>query len=366
MLRLEARAAPSRAMLALTPLLAVALACGLGLMLFALLGYAPLAALDAFFIAPIRSLRGWGELGVKATPLILCATGLAIGFRGNVWNIGAEGQLTLGAVCGSAVALAFYDEGGLWVLPLMLLAGAAGGMAWAAIPAVLRTRFQTNEILTTLMLTYVAQHLLDWAVRGPLRDPYGYGFPESRLFEDWALLPTILDGTRLHAGALFALVAAIAAWIVMSRSLFGYQVRVVGSAPRAARYAGFSEKKVVWITLLLGGGLAGLAGIVEVAGAIGQLTPSVSPGYGFTAIIVAFLGRLHALGVVPAALVMALTYLGGEHAQINLGMPQAVTGVFQGMLLFCLLGTDVLVRYRLRLGRGVAGLAAPSPTGGNR
>jgi len=335
-------------MLALTPILAVTLAgCG-GLLLFTALGFAPLAALDAFFIAPLRTSRGLAELGVKATPLILCAIGLAIGFRGNVWNIGAEGQLTLGALCGSAVALAFYGEGGWWVLPLVLLAGAAGGMAWAAIPAVLRTRFNTNEILTTLMLTYVAQHLLDWAVRGPLRDPYGFGFPESRLFEDWALLPMILDGTRLHAGVLFALFAALAAWLVMSRSLFGYQVRVVGAAPRAARYAGFSETKVVWITLLLSGALAGLAGIIEITGTIGQLTPSVSPGYGFTAIIVAFLGRLHALGIVPAALVMALTYLGGEQAQISLGMPQAVTGVFQGMLLFCLLGTDILVRYRIR------------------
>ncbi|HBA35420.1 MAG TPA: sugar ABC transporter permease, partial [Gammaproteobacteria bacterium] len=231
----------------------------------------------------------------------------------------------------------------------MMVAGVLGGMAWAAIPAFLKTRFNTNEILTSLMLTYVALLLLAMLVNGPWRDPDGYNFPESRIFSEAATLPIILEGTRLHLGAAIALLVAVILWFLFSRTLFGFQVRVIGQAPAAAGYAGFSQKKMVWISLLLAGGLAGLAGLVEVAGPIGQLLPRISPGYGFTAIIVAFLGRLHPVGVVLAGLLMALSYLGGESAQIELGLPVAMTGVFQGMLLFFLLASDVLVTYRLRL-----------------
>ena len=332
-----------------TPLLAICLTLASGSMLFAALGYPPLEAFRAFFIAPINSLYGVAELLVKATPLTLCAVGLAMGFRANVWNIGAEGQLTLGAICGGGVALLFHDGGGFWLLPLMVLAGAAGGAAWAAIPAWLRTRFNANEILTSLMLTYVALLLLSYLVHGPWRDPAGYNFPESRLFEDWALLPVLVSGTRLHVGSVLALAAVLLGWVVLSRTFFGFQIRVVGLAPAAAGYAGFSQKRMVWSTLLISGALAGIAGLGEVAGPIGQLLPTISPGYGFTAIIVAFLGRLHPVGVLAAALLVALSYLGAEAAQIELGLPLAVSGVFQGMLLFFLLACDVLVHYRVRL-----------------
>jgi len=335
-------------MLWLTPLLALALTlatCGL---VFAAEGIAPLRALDAFLLAPLSSTRGLSELLVKATPLVLCALGLALGFRAGVWNIGAEGQLTMGALAGSGLALAAYGEGGPWLLPLMLLAGIAGGMAWAALPAWLRTRFHTNEILTSLMLTYVALLVLAWLIHGVWRDPDGYGFPESRLFDPEARLPLLWPGTRLHIGVLLALAAAVTAWAVLARSFVGFQLTVIGLAPDAARLAGFGRNRLVWLSFLVSGGLAGLAGVIEVAGPIGQLSPTVSPGYGFTAIIVAFLGRLHPLGIILAALVMALSYLGGEAAQISLGVPQAMTGVFQGLMLFYLLATDVLVRYRVR------------------
>jgi ABC-type uncharacterized transport system permease subunit len=350
LIRLEPRGAPSLTMVWLTPVIAILATVASGVILFALLGFDPLAALHAFFVQPVSTQYGLAELAVKATPVILCAVGLAIGFRANVWNIGAEGQLTLGAITGGGVALAFYGEGGPWLLPLMLLAGALGGMVWAAIPAFLRTRFHASEILTSLMLTYVALLLLSMLVHGPWRDPEGFNFPQSRMFDPESLLPVILEGTRLHLGAPLALAVVAAGWVLLARTLLGFQIKVVGLTPAAAGYAGYSQNRLIWLTLLLSGALAGLAGVIEVAGPIGQITPTISPGYGFTAIIVAFLGRLHPLGILGAGLLVALSYIGGENAQISLQLPLAVTGVFQGMLLFFLLASDVLIRYRVRFG----------------
>ncbi len=335
-------------MVYMTPLIALFLTLIAGIFLFGVLGVPINQALHAFFVEPISSLYGLAELGVKATPLILIAVALSLGFKANVWNIGAEGQLTLGAITGGGVALILYEVDSIIVLPLMLIAGILGGIFWACIPAILRTRFNANEILTSLMLTYVGTLLLSYLVHGPWRDPEGFNFPESRMFHDSATLPLILEGTRLHVGALFAVFIALGAWIMLSRTLVGFQLKVIGSAPAAGRYTGFSEKRTIWLSLSIGGAAAGLAGIIEVAGPIGQLLPSISPGYGFTAIIVAFLGRLHPLGVILAGLLMALSYLGGESAQINLNLPLAVTGVFQGLLLFFLLASDVLIRYRIQ------------------
>lgn len=337
-------------MVYLAPALAVALTLTGGALLFTVLGYDAGRALYTFFIQPITSVYGLTELAIKAAPLCLIAIGLAIGFRANVWNIGAEGQLTVGAICGGGVALAAWGAEGPWLLPAMLIAGALGGMAWAAVPAWLKVRFNANEILVSLMLTYVAGHLLTYLVYGPWSDPAGFGFPETRRFGEEGRLPILVDGTRLHMGTLLALAAVAAGWFLMARTLVGFQIKVIGLTPTAAGYAGFSQHRTIWLTLLLGGGMAGLAGVAEVAGPIGQLLPTISPGYGFTAIIVAFLGRLHPVGILFAALVMALSYLGGEAVQISMGLPLAVTGVFQGMLLFFLLACDVLVRYRFRLG----------------
>jgi len=356
--KIEPRREIPRSLLYSTPLLAVALTVVAGFFIFLAMGYDPFLSLYHFFISPLLTLYGWSELFVKGAPLIMIGVGLAIGFRANVWNIGAEGQLTMGAVAGGAVALAFWGEETALTLPLMFAAALAGGMAYAAIPAFLKTRFGVNEILTSLMLTYVATLFLSTLVYGPLRDPLGFNFPQSRMFGDAALLPIILEGTRLHLGTLVALAVAVAGWVLMSFTIVGFQVRVLGQAPAAARFAGFSANRLVWFCLLLGGGLAGLAGLFEVAGPIGQLVPSISPGYGFTAIIVAFLGRLHPLGIILSGLLMALSYIGGETAQVEVGLPQAVTGVFQGLLLFFLLASDFLVRYRLRL-RPAAPAAQP-------
>ncbi len=346
LLRLEPRQEPSRVMFYLTPLLATALTLVAGAVLFALLGKPPLEALGLIFIIPLTSVRGLAELTVKATPLILIAVGLAAGFRGGVWNIGAEGQFTVGALAGGSVALAVYPATGWWLLPLMALAGVAGGAAWAAIPALLRTRFNANEILVSLMLTYVAVLLLGSLVHGPLRDPDGLNFPESRLFQ--TALPQIIPGTRAHVGFVVALIAAALAWVLLEWHLVGFQIKVLGQAPRAASFGGVSEQRLIWLCFLVSGGCAGLAGLFEAAGPVGQLVPQLPAGYGFTAIIVAFLGRLHPAGIVLAGLLMALVYIGGETAQISMSLPSATIAVFQGMFLFFLLGCYVLVNYRPR------------------
>ena len=347
--RLEKRAAPSTPMRIASPLIAAAAMLATGFAIFAILGKNPVDALALFFIEPLSSLYGWGELLLKATPLALCGLGLALGFSANVWNIGAEGQLTLGAICGGGVGLFWSAPLGPLALPVILLGGVAGGMAWAAIPALLRTRFNTSEILVSLMLVYVAQLLLAYLLHGAWRDPEGYNFPQSKAFDDRLILPLLFEGQRATVAFLFMLALAAASWFFSSRLFAGYRMLVSGQAPAAAAYAGFSERRNVWLALLIGGGAAGLAGVCEVVGPIGRLQVDISPGYGFAAIIVAFVGRLHPVGIVLAALLMSLLYLGGESVQLGLQLPAAITGLFQGLLLFYLLAADLFVGYRLRV-----------------
>lgn len=357
MYRIEPRKEPSQFMLYATPFIAVVLTILSGFVLFSMLGNDPFRATELIFLSPLTSIYSLSELIVKATPLILIGVGLSLGFRAGVWNIGAEGQFAIGALAGGAAALALYEVEGLWVLPLVCIAGVLGGMVWAAIPALLRTRFNTNEILVSLMLVYVATLLLSMLVHGPLRDPDGMNFPESRLFHDSALLPALVEGTRAHVGFLVAILAVVIAWVILRNHIFGFQIKVVGQAPRAARFAGFSETWIVWLCFMISGGLAGLAGVFEATGPVGQLVPALPVGYGFTAIIVAFLGRLHPFGILMAGLLLALTYIGGEAAQISMSLPSSTTRVFQGMLLFFLLATDILVNYRVRR------IAPPAQTG---
>ena len=357
-MRLEKREAPSAAMLWVAPLLAAATSVVLTGLLFTALRVNPFAALRLLYLAPLASANGVAELALKMTPLLLCALGIAIGVRANVWNIGAEGQFTMGAVAGGGIALALGPAGGWYVLPLVLAAGIAGGMAWAAIPAALRIGANAHEILTTLMLNYVAQGILSWLVHGPWRDPQGFNFPQSRTFADAATLPT-LWGTRLTPIFFVAMLAAPCAWLLLQHTTAGYRLRVAGLAPAAARYAGFSARGTVWLSLLIAGGLAGLAGIAEVAGPIGQLMPTISPGYGYAAIIVAFLGRLEPFGIVVASALMALLYLGADGLQMHLQLPLSLTGTLQGMLLFLLLAADVLVANRVVWRRAPAAAHAP-------
>lgn len=347
--KLEARGEDSRLIAYLSPLLAGCLTLIAGAFLFAALGKDPLTTLYTFFIMPISDLYGLSELGVKAAPILLCAIGLSICYRANVWNIGAEGQLLMGGLFGSWMALTLIEAESFWVLPVVLLAGALAGAGWAAIPAFLKTRFNTNEILSTIMLNYIALNFLLFGVHGPLKDPSGYNFPESALFSDFSTMPILFEGTRLHMGILLALLAVVVVWVLLSKTFIGFQISVLGKDASAAKFAGFKEKKLVWFALLSCGGLAGLAGVSEVTGPIGQLIPHISPGYGFAAIIVAFLGRLHPVGILLASLLMALLYMGGEMVQIEMGLPLALTGLFQGMLLFFLLACDVFIGYRLKI-----------------
>ncbi len=341
-------------MVILSPVIAFALTLMTGLAIFGIYTEDSLQALYVYFVSPLTTSYGREELLVKASPLIMIGVGLALCFRANAWNIGAEGQLAIGGLVGGAVALWLGDWDSPFVLPMVLAAGALGGAAWAMIPALLKVRFKASEILTSLMLVYVAQYLLDYMVRGPLRDPDGFNFPESALLSPSATLPILFDMGRLHIGLVLALILAIVGTFYLFRTIGGFEIRVSGQAPRAAGFGGFSNARVVITVFAFSGALAGLAGVAEVAGPIGQLLPSISPGYGFTAIIVAFLGRLHPIGVVLAALLLALSYLGGEAAQISLGLPRNVSQVMQGVLLFWVLACDTFIVYRPTIASRVA------------
>jgi len=353
-IRLEARPEPSRLAGWLSPIVATVAVLAIGFLLFSAMGKDPWQALYVFFIDPVDTAYKAGELLLKASPIMLCAVGLAVGYRANVWNIGAEGQLIMGAIAGGGVALAFQDVDSPFILPAMLVAGLLGGMLWATIPALLRTRFNANEILVSLMLVYVASLTLSLLVHGAWRDPEGFNFPQSKMFTERALMPILWPETRLNMGLLISLAAVAAGWLFIRKSLPGFQMRVAGLAPAAANYAGISSARTVWMGMLIGGACAGLAGIGEVAGPIGQLLPVISPGYGFAAIIVAFVGRLHPIGIFFASLLMSLLYLGGEAAQMKLALPSSVTGLFQGTLLLFLLAADVFIHYRLRVVRSPA------------
>ncbi|MBI5130834.1 MAG: ABC transporter permease [Rhodopseudomonas palustris] len=347
--RLERRAEPATAMVALSPLIAVALTIVTMAALFAALGKDPLAALQVYFIVPLTDTYSLQEIAVKASPLVMIAVGLSLCYRANVWNIGAEGQLLIGAMAGSWLAVATHGTNtGPWLLPAMLLLGAAAGALYALIPALCKIRFGASEILISLMLVYVAEFALDYLVRGPWRDPAGFNFPTTAEFDAAATMPLLIAGSRLHAGVILGVLLVIGAAVLLGRTLKGFEIRVVGAAPRAAQFAGFDADRLTLTTFAISGALAGLAGIIEVAGPIGHLQPGISPGYGFTAIIVAFLGRLDPLAILAAGLFLALTFIGGEQAQIALKIPQDMAKVIQGVLLFYVLACDSLILYRVR------------------
>ncbi len=356
MLRLERRPSPSRFWQAATPVLAVLLTMIAGGIMFALLGKNPVDAMRTIFWDPLFNAQfasySRPQLLVKAAPLILIAIGLSLGFRAGIWNIGAEGQYIMGALAGAAVGLAFYPADHWYIFPLMVLAGAFGGWVWAMIPAILRSRFNTNEILVSLLLVYVAENILASMSLGLLRNPEGGGFPGSRNLSQYpsAANPELIAGTGMHWGVLAAFISVIAAYVLLQRHILGFHIKLAGQAPRAARFAGVNPGALVVLCMGISGTLAGLAGLFEVAGPAGKISIDFNVGYGFTAIIVAFLGRLNPIGIMLAGLLMALTYIGGELAQFMLGLPAAAIQAFQGMLLFFLLAVDVLTNFRIRLG----------------
>ena len=358
MIMLEKRPQPSQKWIYATPFLAVLLTMIVGGILFAALGQNPLETIRTIFLDPLFSEFAWfyrPQLLIKGAPLVLIAIGLSFGFRAGIWNIGAEGQYIIGAICGAAVGLAFYPTESFIIFPLMVLAGALGGFAWSMIPGILKVRFGTNEILVSLMLVYVAEQLLASMALGALRNPDGMGFPGSRNLAQYdSATSWISQNAGMHWGVVCALIAVIFAYVVLSRHIFGFHVRLAGQSPRAARFAGVNPAALVLACMGISGALAGLAGLFEVSGPAGQISIDFNVGYGFTAIIVAFLGRLHPIGILLAGGLMALTYIGGEIAQSNLGLPVAAIQLLQGMLLFFLLAVDVLTNYRIKFRQGEA------------
>ena len=347
---LEKRAERSTTIALISPLIAIGLTIVTLCIVFMVLGKNPIAALAVYFFDPLTDGYSLQEIAVKATPLVMIAIGLSLCYLANAWNIGAEGQFLIGAVAGSWLAVKTQGtDAGHWVLPAMLVLGAVAGALYALIPAICKVRFGASEILTSLMLVYVADLLLDYLVRGPWRDPQGFNFPTTAEFDPVATVPTLIEGGRLHLGSIIALLVVAAGAVLLGRTIKGFEIRVVGAAPRAARFGGFNANQLVLLTFAISGALAGLAGIIEVAGPVGHLQPGISPGYGFTAIIVAFLGRLNPIGILIAGLFLALTFIGGEQAQIAMKIPLDVTKVFQGILLFYVLACDSLILYRFRL-----------------
>ncbi|WP_413284327.1 ABC transporter permease [Vibrio sp. MA40-2] len=347
MLKVEPRIESSKLMAWLSPIIAILLTMIVSGLMFVSLDVNPAKAFNVFVISPLSDSYNLGELMVKSTPLMLCAVGLALCYRANIWNIGAEGQLLIGAVASSAIAVQMGDDAGVGSLVLVLVVGIISGMLWAAIPTLLERVFSTNLILTTIMLNYVGLYTLLWAVHGPLADPQGFGFPESVIFVDGVLLPVIQQDGRASISIIIAIIVALLSGLMLYKTLPGFKLRVFGEDKSAAKYAGFSSNKVVWGVMLFAGALAGFAGASEVTGPIGQLIPSVSPGYGYAAIIVAYLGRLNPIGIIISSLFMGTLYMGSDLAQIELGLPTAITGLFQGTLLFFVLACDFLIFYRV-------------------
>ena len=349
MIKIEKRNDVPTTLYFLTPFIAIFLTIIGGGIIFYFLGFNPIEALKFFFVTPISNLYGFSELLLKATPLCLIAIGLSFCFKSNNWNIGAEGQLTFGAIVGGGVALLFYDQEGFYILPTIIIAGALGGMFFALIPAVLKTYFNTTEILVSLMLVYVSKLLLDYLVVGPWSNPEGFNFPETRQFSNSARMPLLFEGLRIHAGIFLALLAVMLSWFVLYKTYLGFQIKVSGLSLKTAKYAGFKGKTMILVVFMISGACAGLAGVGEITGPIGQLHRMISPDYGFTAIIVAFLGRLNPFGIIFASLIVALTYLGAETAQIFLQIPKYTGQVFQGMIPFFLLASDYLLFFKIKI-----------------
>ena len=350
-LKLEKRRAPSLVMLVATPVASVLVTMLIGIVVFDLIGIDGLRAVTDIFLTPLFTSYKWQDVAVKAAPLVIIALGLSVANRAQVWNIGAEGQYVIGALCATGMGLAFGTVGGPFVVLIMVAAGVLGGAAWAAVPALLRTRFNVNEILSSLMLTYVALQVLSYLLGGPWKDPEGRNFPVTAPLADSQTLP-VLGSSTVHLGVLVAIVLPFVFWLLMTRSVFGFQVRVVGSAPNAARHGGFDGRQTIWLALMISGAMAGLAGSLEFTGVLHKMDLGFPSGYGFTAIIVCFLGRLNPIGCLIAGIVLAVTYVGGQMAQTSVKIPNSTAGIFQAMMLFFILASDILVRYRVRLVKG--------------
>ncbi len=353
----ERRLEPSRRVAVLVPILSIVLALVVGGILLLAAGANPIETYRAMFDGAFGTTYARSETLVRAIPLMLTGLAVAIAFRMLFWNIGAEGQLVMGAIATAWVPLFLLKDSGLpagVLLVLMGLAAFAAGALWGLIPAALKAFLRVNEIITTLMLNYVAILFLDYLYTGPWKDKAGFGFPGTANFKEIAALPRLPQAWgfgRVHVGLLIAIAAAVVIWLVLVRTKWGYEIRVIGENPEAARYAGISLVRNILLVMLLSGGLAGLAGYGQVAGIAFRLQKGIAVGDGFTAIIIAWLAKLHPLAVPVVAVLMAALSVGGDQITITMGLPAAVARVLQGAILFFVLGGDIFVRYRLRVVR---------------
>ncbi|MDR3561169.1 MAG: ABC transporter permease [Negativicutes bacterium] len=344
-IRLEKRLTPSTAMTLAVPAIAVVLALLFCAAFLALTGRHPFELYAVMLKGALGSTYGLSETAVKAIPLMLCGLGISLAFRMQLWNIGAEGQFYLGAFAATWVPLTFPNLPAIVMLPAMVILGMLAGGLWALGPAFLRVKWQVNEIITTLMLNYVGILWVNYFVYGPWRDPKGFNFPLTAEFPPAALLPTF-GASRIHIGLLFALVIVVLFIVVFRNSRWGYEIKVIGASESAARYAGMDIKRNMYLVMMLSGAVCGLAGMAEVSGIAGRLQPSLSPGYGYTAIIVAWLAKLNPVAIVFVAGLFGVLQVGGYLVQ-TYGVPASVASMIQGAILFFVLGGEILTQYRI-------------------
>ena len=328
------------------PLLAIGLALLLSSGLILLLGADPAIAFQALLSGAFGSLNSLAETLVKATPLLLAALGMCAAFQCRIWNIGAEGQLYIGALAATIAGVFLPLRSAIIVIPVLVLVSFLAGGLWAAIPGYLKSRLGVSEIITTIMMNYIAIFLVSYAVHHPLRDPEGY-LPQSSPLSEAARLPVLLAKTRLHLGILIGVGAALFLYALFRKSTFGYQMRVVGYNPQAARYGGMNVGRITVLAMLLSGGLAGVAGMGEVAGLHHRLMENISPGYGYTAIVIALLSYLHPLAVVLVSIFFAGLSVGADAMQRAAGLPAALASVVQGLIVLFMLGSEFFVKKAL-------------------
>ncbi len=354
MMRIEPREAPGRLLTLGVPILSALVALGLAAIPLMLAGAPVFAAYAEMGRGVFGSLFAFSEMLTRATPLIFTGLAAALAFRAKLWNIGAEGQLYLGAMAAVAVGAGALDVPGYVLMPLIVVLGAAAGAAGMVVPAVLKTRFGADEVVTTLLLNFIILIFLQMMLEGALKDPMGLGWPQSAPILDQGMLPQLIPRMRIHSGLILALVLAAVAQFMLARSVWGFRLRAVGENPAAARHAGIGVNRTMLSVAIVSGGLAGLAGVSEVAGLKGYLTADLSPGFGYTGIVVAMLAGLSPVGVVISALFIASVFVGADSMSRAMGVSSYLADLVVSTSLLCVLVGGFFARYRVRFGQGHA------------